>query len=44
MVTPPVFHVPLAAPVTYDWNTLTLRQSGSDTAFINALYKVHYIQ
>jgi len=27
-----------------DWNTLSIRQTGRDTDFINALYRVHYLQ
>lgn len=30
--------------VRLDWNRLTLQQRGSDTALIDALYRVHYLQ
>ena len=30
--------------INLNWDSLTLRQSGSDTKFINWLYKVHYLQ
>jgi hypothetical protein len=30
--------------VTLDWPSLTLQQKGKDTARIDALYKVHYLQ
>ncbi len=30
--------------VTLDWNTLTFSQSGRDTALIDAIYRVHYLQ
>jgi hypothetical protein len=30
--------------VNLDWSTLTLQQKGSDTAWIDLLYKIHYLQ
>ena len=30
--------------VTLDWNTLTFAQKGRDSAMINWLYKIHYLQ
>lgn len=30
--------------VTLDWSTLTLQQKGNDTAWIDLLYKIHYLQ
>jgi len=30
--------------VRLDWNRLSLQQRGSDTALIDALYRVHYLQ
>jgi hypothetical protein len=30
--------------VTLDWNRLTLQQRGRDTARIDALYRIHYLQ
>ena len=30
--------------VSLDWTTLTLQQQGTDTAWIDLLYKIHYLQ
>jgi len=30
--------------ITLDWNTLTMRQEGSDTRLIDTLYRIHYLQ
>jgi len=30
--------------VTLDWSTLSLQQTGNDTAWIDRLYKIHYLQ
>lgn len=30
--------------ITVDWSTLAMAQKGSDTALINRLYKIHYLQ
>jgi len=30
--------------VTLDWNKMNLQQKGADTAFINTMYKIHYLQ
>ena len=30
--------------ITIDWQTLSLSQSGNDTAWINRFYKIHYLQ
>jgi len=30
--------------VRLDWTTLTLQQQGTDTAWIDLLYKIHYLQ
>ncbi|QFU76354.1 hypothetical protein EY643_12155 [Halioglobus maricola] len=30
--------------ISFDWETLKLRQQGDDTRLINTLYKIHYLQ
>ncbi len=30
--------------ITLNWQNMTLRQQGEDTAFINRMYKIHYLQ
>src|SRR5262249_56194442 len=30
--------------VTLDWNSMSLQQRGSDTNWIDRLYKIHYLQ
>ncbi|OGT70340.1 MAG: hypothetical protein A3H44_01530 [Gammaproteobacteria bacterium RIFCSPLOWO2_02_FULL_57_10] len=30
--------------ITLDWNTLSLRQTGNDTRWIDQLYQIHYLQ
>ncbi|TQV77237.1 hypothetical protein FLL45_04635 [Aliikangiella marina] len=30
--------------ITLDWNSLSLRQIGPDTEFIDQMYKIHYLQ
>ena len=30
--------------VTIDWNTMSLQQTGSDTKWIDSLYRIHYLQ
>lgn len=30
--------------ITFDWNSLLIAQSGSDTEIINTFYKIHYLQ
>ncbi|MDP1932932.1 MAG: PepSY domain-containing protein [Gammaproteobacteria bacterium] len=30
--------------ITLDWNTLSLRQMGNDTRWIDQLYQIHYLQ
>jgi len=37
-------HTTTDVDVTLDWNRLTLQQRGRDTARIDALYRVHYLQ
>ena len=37
-------HTTTGVDVTLDWNRLTLQQRGRDTARIDALYRVHYLQ
>lgn len=38
------FHTATGARITLDWNTLSLRQSGQDTRWIDRLYQIHYLQ
>lgn len=30
--------------ISFDWNSLSISQSGRDTRFIDRLYKIHYLQ
>jgi len=30
--------------ITLDWNKMTLRQKGTDTEFIQMMYRIHYLQ
>lgn len=39
-----VFHTSTGARITLDWNTLSLRQEGNDTRWIDQLYQIHYLQ
>ncbi|MDO9318518.1 MAG: PepSY-associated TM helix domain-containing protein [Gammaproteobacteria bacterium] len=38
------FQTSTGARITLDWNTLSLRQSGQDTRWIDRLYQIHYLQ
>ncbi len=33
-----------AIEISFNWNSLQLRQKGLDTDFINAMYSIHYLQ
>ena len=37
-------HTTTGVEVALDWNRMTLQQRGSDTARIDALYRIHYLQ
>ncbi len=38
------FHTSTGVRITLDWNTLSLRQAGNDTRWIDQLYQIHYLQ
>lgn len=39
-----VVHTDTGVRITLDWSTLSLRQHGQDTAWIDRLYRIHYLQ
>lgn len=39
-----VVHTDTGVRITLDWSTLSLRQQGQDTAWIDRLYRIHYLQ
>ncbi len=39
-----VVHTDTGVRITLDWSTLSLRQHGQDTDWIDRLYRIHYLQ